>query len=94
MLVNTPATLTVVFEKIGSTTTTVAVVGEAQQINTVDASVGNAVGELAIKNLPLEGRNVVGLLSIQPGVTYLGEPEPGCDQSRFLRGDRGASSVA
>src|SRR6266403_571407 len=42
LLVNTPATVGVVFEKLGTTSTTVAVVGEAQQVNTVDASVGNA----------------------------------------------------
>ncbi|HYL78613.1 MAG TPA: carboxypeptidase-like regulatory domain-containing protein [Bryobacteraceae bacterium] len=85
LLVNTPATVNVAFEKVGTVSTAISVSGEATQVNTVDASVGNAVGEHAIINLPFEARNVVGLLSIQPGVTYLGEPEPG-RQSDFRSG--------
>ena len=37
--------------------------------NTQDASLGNNFVSEQIKQLPLEGRNVVGLLSLQPGVT-------------------------
>jgi hypothetical protein len=73
LLVNTPATLNVTFEKIGSVSEVVSVSAEAAQINTTDASLGNAIGGKAITQLPFEGRNVVGLLSLQPGVTYLGE---------------------
>ena len=29
-----------------------------------------------IRSLPLEGRNVVGLLSLQPGVTYVPKANP------------------
>ena len=49
---------------------------EATQVNTTDATLGNAVGGQAITQLPFEPRNVVGLLAIQPGVVYLGEPTP------------------
>jgi len=39
-------------------------------LNTTDASLGNAISGKAITQLPFEGRNVVGLLSLQPGVTF------------------------
>lgn len=38
-------------------------------VNTQDASLGNNFVEQQIKQLPLEGRNVAALLSLQPGVT-------------------------
>ena len=41
-------------------------------INTTDASIGNSVGNETIEALPMEGRNVPDLLSLQPGVLYLG----------------------
>jgi hypothetical protein len=42
-------------------------------INTVDATVGNAFSEVQVRQLPLMTRNVVELLSLQPGVTPTGE---------------------
>ena len=42
-------------------------------INTVDASVGNPLSERQVRQLPLQTRNVVELLSLQPGVTSNGE---------------------
>lgn len=74
LLVNTPATVDLVFGKVGSVQSSVSVSAEAEQVNTVDATIGNAVGSQAIPELPLEARNVVGLLAVQPGVVYLGEP--------------------
>ncbi|HKS81547.1 MAG TPA: hypothetical protein VJR23_08565 [Candidatus Acidoferrales bacterium] len=41
-------------------------------INTTDATIGNAVDNSTIQALPIEGRNVPDLLSLQPGVLYLG----------------------
>ena len=76
LLVNVPATIAIVFEKLGTVETTVSVSSEALQVNTADASVGNAIGDKVITQLPFEARNVVGLLAVQPGVTYLGEPSP------------------
>ena len=43
LLVNTPATVNVTFEKVGSTTTSVQVEGVAAQLNTTDASLGNVI---------------------------------------------------
>ena len=76
LLVNTPASVPIVFEKIGTVATTVSVTGEAIQVNTTDASIGNAISDRPITQLPFEGRNVVGLLALQPGVTYIREPDP------------------
>jgi hypothetical protein len=72
LLVNTPTTLDLRMD-LGKTTETVNVSAEASTINTVDASVGNAFSELQVRELPLETRNVVQLLSLQPGVTTNGE---------------------
>ena len=70
--VNVPATLDIQLE-VGTTGQTVDVTAEAQTISTSDASVGNAFTEHSIKQLPLDTRNVVELLSLQPGVTATGE---------------------
>ncbi len=70
--VNVPATVDCVLE-IGSVETTVNVEASATQVNTVDATVGNAFQEKQVQELPLQTRNVVELLSIQPGVTQTGE---------------------
>jgi hypothetical protein len=72
LLVNTPTSLDLRLE-LGKTTDTVNVSAEASTINTVDASIGNAFSEDQVRELPLETRNVVALLSLQPGVTTNGE---------------------
>jgi Carboxypeptidase regulatory-like domain len=69
--VNTPATVNVVLQ-VGTTTTTVDVQGEAPAVNTVDASLGNPFDSKQILEIPSEGRNAVELLSLQAGVTYVG----------------------
>ncbi|MBK7392737.1 MAG: carboxypeptidase regulatory-like domain-containing protein [Chloracidobacterium sp.] len=45
----------------------------ASIVNTQDASLGNNFVSKQIQELPLEGRNVANLLSLQPGVTQSGE---------------------
>ncbi|HTA45982.1 MAG TPA: TonB-dependent receptor [Bryobacteraceae bacterium] len=72
LLVNTPTTLDLTLA-LGQTTEIVNVSAEASTINTVDASVGNAFSETQVRQLPLQTRNVVELLSLQPGVTTNGE---------------------
>ena len=72
LLVNTPTSLNIELS-IGNTSETVNVVAEAAATNTVDASVGNPFSERQVRQLPLETRNVVELLSLQPGVTPTGE---------------------
>src|SRR5499427_7912569 len=70
--VNTPASLDLRME-VGSTSDVVNVGAEATAINTVDASIGNPFSEQQVRQLPLGTRNVVELLSLQVGVTPMGE---------------------
>jgi len=71
LLVNTPATGNLRL-KVGSASESVTVTGEAPALNLVDASIGNSFNETQVKQLPLEGRNVPDLLSLQAGVAYTG----------------------
>ena len=70
--VNTPASLDLRLE-LGALSESVNVEAKIATINTVDASIGNAFSELQVRQLPLVTRNVVELLSLQPGVTPTGE---------------------
>jgi hypothetical protein len=76
LLVNTPTTLNLKFESVGAVNTEVLVSTETVAVNTSDATIGNSLGGQIITELPFEARNVVGLLAVQPGVVYLGEPDP------------------
>ena len=70
LLVNQPATINF---KLGvQASETVNVSAEAQTLNDIDATIGNAFNQQTIQALPSEGRNVPDLLSLQPGVLYLG----------------------
>ncbi|MBZ5664067.1 MAG: TonB-dependent receptor [Acidobacteriia bacterium] len=71
LLVSTPATLNVMLQ-VGAISETVEVSAEGEIVNTTDASLGNAFNEHQVKELPLEGRSVPELLSLQAGVTYTG----------------------
>jgi len=71
LLVNTPNTVNVTLE-VGAVSEVVEVTGEAAHVNTTDATLGNAFGENQIMALPMEGRNVPDLLTLQAGVTYTG----------------------
>ena len=71
LLVDVSATIKVTLD-VGAMTETVEVSAEGAAINTSDASLGNAFTELQVKELPLEGRNVPDLLSLQAGVAYTG----------------------
>ena len=70
--VNVPATADLQLQ-LGHADQAVSVSTEAPPINNSDASVGNAFTELQVRELPLQTRNVVELLSLQPGVTPDGE---------------------
>lgn len=72
LLVDTPATLDFHL-KLATTASTVDVVDSATELNTVNATLGNTFQEAQVQNLPLQTRNVVELLSLQPGVTTTGE---------------------
>ena len=57
--------------EVGGIAETVNVVAESAQINTTDASLGNAFSRNQIRNLPIEAQNVVQLLSLQPGAVFI-----------------------
>jgi hypothetical protein len=50
--VNSPAPWPISFEKLGATSTTVSVEATTVQVNTVDATLGNAISNQAIQQLP------------------------------------------
>jgi hypothetical protein len=56
---------------VESAPTTVIVNGQAPALNTNDASMGSAFNGITIEALPVEG-DIPDLLSLQPGVLYLG----------------------
>ncbi len=70
--IDTPAEL-VIKMALGQVTETIDVVGEMVAVNTENASLGNPFVQVQIRQLPLLTRNVVGLLSLQAGVTSTGE---------------------
>ena len=72
LLVDTPATVNVTLD-IAMASTTLEVSGEAPTVNTQDATLGNAFNPKQVASLPFEGRDPVGILSLQAGVAYVGE---------------------
>src|ERR1700679_872747 len=54
LLVNSPATVDLNFEKVGTVASSVSVTSEATQVNTTDATLGNAIGTQTITQLPFE----------------------------------------
>lgn len=72
LLVNNPATVNIRME-VGQITESVAVSAEAVQVNTTDATLGNAIGTQAILQIPLNARNMLSLLAAQPGVVFTTE---------------------
>lgn len=71
LLVNTPATIneTLQLQRVAET---IEVTSQAPQVNTEDASIGHAFTADQMTTLPLEGRDPVAILSLQPGVLYTG----------------------
>jgi hypothetical protein len=68
--VDTPARQDVKLE-VGQLSEAVTVLAETPILNTVDASLGNAISEQQIRNLPIEALNVVHLLSLQAGAVFV-----------------------
>ena len=69
--VATPATLNVNLQVTGGTVT-VEVNSSAPLVNTQDATMGHAFGADQIADLPFEGRDPAGILSLQTGVVFTG----------------------
>ncbi len=68
--VDLPARADVQLE-VGALAEQVVVQAESKLINTTDASMGNNMSQEQIRNLPIEARNVVHLLSLQPGAVFV-----------------------
>jgi hypothetical protein len=73
LLVNQPATIDFKLS-IQTNSVTVDVSTSAQTLNTSDATLGDSVGNATIQALPMEGRDPISLLTLQPGVLFLGNP--------------------
>ena len=71
LLVNTPATVNAQLQ-VGGAKEVVTVTSEEPALNLVDASIGNSFNQTQVRQVPLEGRNVPDLLSLQAGVAYTG----------------------
>ena len=73
LLVGQPETVNIVLTVASVTEQVTVTSGVQPELNTTDASMGNAFDSQQVSSLPIEGRNVPDLLSLQPGVTYLGD---------------------
>lgn len=80
--VNTPATMNFTMQ-VSATKVEIEVTTEAPLVNTQDASIGNAFSPRQLVDLPAEGRDPVAILSLQPGVTFIGSQ---VDQTNDSRG--------
>jgi hypothetical protein len=69
--VSSPATVNMSLQVQGGSVI-IDVTGEAPQVNTQDATLGNNFSARQLTDLPSEGRDPVAILSLQPGVTYIG----------------------
>lgn len=67
LTVGTPLTVDAALE-VGQVSETVTVTGGAEQLQTANATMGNVVEQKAIEALPLNGRNPLTLLLLEPGV--------------------------
>lgn len=93
LLVSQPAT--VAFNlSVQSVKESVNVSAATETLNTSDATLGNSVNNATIESLPMEGRNVPDLLSLQPGVLYLGRQvnQTGDSRSGAVAGARSDQS--
>lgn len=93
LLVSNPATIDFKMT-LEAVTQTVNVTSETTTLNTADATLGNAMDNATIQSLPMIDRNVPDLLSLQPGVLYLGHKTDAASDSRTgsvngVRSDQG-----
>ncbi len=72
-LVDTPTEISAVLE-IGNVNETVIIKSDTAEslLNTQDATIGNPFNSMQVTQLPTEARDVVNLLTLQPGVTRFG----------------------
>jgi len=65
--VNTPLVINMALE-VGVITETVSIAAETEVLQTTNAAIGNVVERKAIVDLPLNGRNPLALITLEPGV--------------------------
>jgi hypothetical protein len=84
-LVDTPLNVDIQLE-VGALSETVVITSATEApLNTSDATIGNTFESRRIEQLPLNARNPIGLLSLQPGVTRTGYVNGGrSDQANVL----------
>lgn len=82
LVVDVPRTSNFTLE-VAAVATTVEVNASALQVNTQNATLGNAFNASEIAALPFEGRDPTQILSLQAGVTYVGT---NVDQNQDSRG--------
>jgi hypothetical protein len=70
--VSSPATLNLSLQ-VQASSVILDVTGEAPVVNTQDATLGNNFNSRQLTDLPSEGRDPVSILSLQPGVVYIGK---------------------
>ena len=68
LLAGTPLTVNTTLE-IGAASDVVKVEASAEQVNTSNATLGNVVEKQTVTTLPLNGRNPLNLIVLEPGVT-------------------------
>jgi len=81
LLVNTAAKLDIKLV-LGEVSQTILVTESTALVNTVDASVGTVLNQTQLSNLPLEGRDPAGLLSLQAGAVFIPTGSDPTDDSR------------
>src|SRR5215472_14121179 len=74
--------------KVGTTTEVVEVQGSYQRIETTNATVSDVMTPQQVKELPLNGRNPLNLLSLEPGVTQRTTQSAGSGTHVFGSRDR------
>lgn len=79
--VSNPATVNLQLQ-VQASSVIIDVTGEAPVVNTTDATLGNNFNARQLTDLPSEGRDPVAILSLQPGVVYIGSQVNTNDDSR------------
>ena len=74
--------------KIGTTTETVEVTGSYERIETTNAALSDVMTTQQVKELPLNGRNPLSLLTLEPGVTQRTTDSAGSGTHVFGSRDR------
>lgn len=72
LLVSTPSTVNITLGLANVTSTVVVEGKKVPLVNSTDASLGNVIEDQQLAQLPIAGRDVANLLSLQAGVVYLG----------------------